>query len=320
MSDPEHIFLTAIVKSNQTNTRFDQVLAELMPEYSRAKLQSWIKSGQIRLDDREVKPKEKVLEGQQIVVDVTVEAVVGYEKAEAVDFEVVYEDDSLIVVNKPAGLVVHPAAGNYNNTLLNGLLYRYPELSNIPRAGIVHRLDKDTTGLMVVARTLPAHADLVAQLQERTVSRHYHALVHGVMTAGNTIESLIGRHPKNRQKQAVLALGGKEAITHYRVEERYSHHTLIRCELETGRTHQIRVHMAHAGYPLVGDPLYGGRPKIPKGASQSLIHALQTFGRQALHAFRLGLVHPESGDYCEWEISDAPDMVELIAQLKQEPL
>jgi 23S rRNA pseudouridine1911/1915/1917 synthase len=320
MSDPEHIFLTAIVKPHQTNTRFDQVLAELMPEYSRAKLQSWIKSGQIRLDDRVVKPKEKVLEGQQIVVDVTVEAVVGYEKAEAVNFEVVYEDDSLIVVNKPAGLVVHPAAGNYNNTLLNGLLYRYPELSNVPRAGIVHRLDKDTTGLMVVARTLPAHADLVAQLQERTVSRHYHALVHGVMTAGNTIESLIGRHPKNRQKQAVLAVGGKEAITHYRVEERYSHHTLIRCELETGRTHQIRVHMAHAGYPLVGDPLYGGRPKIPKGASQSLIHALQTFGRQALHAFRLGLVHPESGDYCEWEIPDAPDMVELIRQLKIESL
>ncbi|MCY4045510.1 MAG: 23S rRNA pseudouridine(1911/1915/1917) synthase RluD [Cellvibrionales bacterium] len=319
MSDPEHIFMTRKVEPHQTSARFDQVLAEIMPEYSRAKLQSWIKSGQIRLDDRTVKPKEKVLEGQTITVDVIVESVVNYEKAESVDFDVVYEDEALIIVNKPAGLVVHPAAGNYSNTLLNGLLHKYPELEAVPRAGIVHRLDKDTTGLMVVARTLPAHANLVAQLQERTVSRHYHALVHGVMTAGSTIETLIGRHPKNRQKQAVLAVGGKDAITHYRVEERFAHHTLIRCELETGRTHQIRVHMAHAGYPLVGDPLYGGRPKIPKGASKAQIAALQNFGRQALHAFRLGLVHPVSEDYCEWEIPDAPDIEALMSLLKQEP-
>ncbi len=318
MSEREHIFFEEEVPEGLDGKRFDQAVASLFSDYSRSKLQSWIKQGGIVLDGKPAKSKDKVYVGQIICLDVEIEPVVAENIAQPIDLDVVYEDDSILVVNKPAGLVVHPAAGNASNTLLNGLLHRNPKLETIPRAGIVHRLDKDTTGLMVVAKTLPAHADLVAQLQERTVSRHYYALVQGRMTAGSTVETLMGRHPTNRKKQAVLETGGRDAITHYRVVERFREHSLIRCELETGRTHQIRVHMAHCRYPLIGDKLYGGRTKLPKGASKALINALQQFPRQALHAFRLGLIHPETGDYCEWEIDLPDDMTSLMDKLRDD--
>ncbi len=318
MSNPQHIFLQAEVPDELNNKRFDQAVAHLFDDYSRSRLQLWIKDGGITLDGKQAKPKDKVYEGQQICIDVEIEAITDEDQAEPIDFETVYEDDDILVINKPVGLVVHPAAGNRSKTLLNGLLYRYPELHQIPRAGIVHRLDKDTSGLMVVAKTLPAHNNLVMQLQARTVSRHYYALVQGKMTAGGTVTTLIGRHPTNRKKQAVLETGGKDAITHYRVEKRFRQHTLVRCELETGRTHQIRVHMAHVRYPLVGDKLYGGRSRTPKGADAELIKALQSFPRQALHAFRLGLDHPETGEFCEWVIDMPQDIADLADLLNQD--
>lgn len=298
--------------------RLDQIAAALFEQYSRSRLQKWIKQGELTVDGRALRPKDKLQQGQTLLLD-TVEAdEVEPDLAQPMALDIVYEDEAILLINKPAGLVVHPAAGHSDNTLLNGLLYHCPALSTVPRAGIVHRLDKDTTGLMVVAKTIEAHHSLVAQLQERSVSRQYYALVQGVVTAGGTIDEPIGRHPSNRQKQAVVPFGGKEAVTHYRVVEKYRAHTLLRCQLETGRTHQIRVHMAHIRYPLIGDKLYGGRPKLPKAASAGLIEALQQFPRQALHAFRLGLIHPQDGDYCEWEIDMAEDIKALTDLLEQD--
>ena len=233
-------------------------------------------------------------------------------QAEEIPLDIVYEDEHILVINKPVNLVVHPAAGNRSGTLLNGLLFHCPDLINVPRAGIVHRLDKDTTGLMVVAKTLEAHADLVAQLQERTVSREYEAVVAGVMTGGGKVEAPIGRHPRQRQKMAVVEFGGKEAITHYRVVKRYPNHTHVRLKLETGRTHQIRVHMAHIGYALVGDSTYAGRMKIPKNLSKEQLDLLRNFGRQALHAAQLGLIHPATDEYMEWQVPRPADMQALL--------
>jgi 23S rRNA pseudouridine1911/1915/1917 synthase len=229
--------------------------------------------------------------------------------------DIVYEDESLLLLNKPAGLVVHPAAGHASGTLMNGLLHHHPPLEALPRAGIVHRLDRDTTGLMVVAKTLKAHKHLVAELQARNLFREYEAVVAGVMTAGGRIEQPVGRHPVDRKRMAVVA-DGKPAVTHYRVERRCRGHTHIRARLETGRTHQIRVHMAWLQYPLVGDPAYGGRLKLPRGASPSLREALQGFSRQALHAGRLGLPHPESGEYREWTAPVPADLAALLAALE----
>ncbi|CAA0124023.1 Ribosomal large subunit pseudouridine synthase D [BD1-7 clade bacterium] len=315
MPTQEHIHLTAVVSEEHDLERFDVATSHAFPDYSRSRLQQWIKSGEITLDGAKARPKDKVYEGQEIVLDVTIEIEEEADKAQPIDLDIVHEDDSLIVINKPVGLVVHPAAGHSHSTLMNGLLYHAPELANIPRAGIVHRLDKDTSGLMVVAKTLPAHHSLVGQLQERSVSRQYYAIVQGVMTAGGTVEEPIGRHPRDRQKQAVVPFGGKEAITHYRVVDRFRAHTLVRCQLETGRTHQIRVHMAHIRYPLLGDKTYAGRPKIPKASSPEFTQALQRFPRQALHAFRLGLNHPEDGEYCEWEIDLPDDMQALLGAM-----
>ncbi|HEY9034855.1 MAG TPA: 23S rRNA pseudouridine(1911/1915/1917) synthase RluD [Pseudomonadales bacterium] len=310
--------MEASVPPHLDNERLDQVAAELFGQYSRSRLQKWIKGGELTVDGQVLRTRDKVSEGQRLVLCAEPDMQETDSVAQPMPLDIVFEDDSLLVLNKPAGLVVHPAAGHSDNTLLNGLLHHCPQLSGLPRAGIVHRLDKDTTGLMVVAKTLAAHHSLVAQLQERSVSRQYYALVQGVMTAGGTVDAPIGRHPSNRQKQAVTEFGGKEAVTHYRVVSRFRAHTLVRCQLETGRTHQIRVHMAHIRFPLLGDRLYGGKPKLPKAASQALIEGLQQFPRQALHAFKLGLWHPEDDEYCEWEIAMAADMQALVALLKDD--
>ena len=313
----ETIELVAEVPAELSGSRLDQVAAQLFPDYSRARLQLWIKSGELTVDGKTSKNREKLLSGAQLVLKAEVE---NEERwiAEDIDLDIIYEDEALLVLNKPAGLVVHPAAGHASGTLLNALLAHCPDLASVPRAGIVHRLDKDTTGLMVVAKTLQAQNSLVNQLQNRTVSREYEAIVAGTMTGGGTVKADLGRHPRQRQKMAVVTLGGKEAITHYRLIKRFNSHCHIRCMLETGRTHQIRVHMAHIKHPLVGDQMYAGRPKIPKGASEELINGLRDFGRQALHARRLSLIHPETDEEVSWEVPLVDDMVALLALLQQE--
>lgn len=312
MSD--RIQLQAEVPHSMLGERLDVAAAELFDSYSRSRLTEWIRSGQLQKDGRAAKPRDKVLGGELLTLDAELEAQ-GEWVAEAIELNIVYEDDDILVIDKPAGLVVHPAAGNYTGTLLNALLYHCPSLEQVPRAGIVHRLDKDTTGLMVVAKNLEAHSDLVAQLQERTVSREYEAVVIGVMTGGGCVEAPIGRHPKQRKKMAVVDQGGKHAVTHYRLIERFDNHTHIRLKLETGRTHQIRVHMAHIGLPLVGDPAYAGRFKIPKGVTALQLDTLKNFPRQALHAAQLGLDHPRTGDYMEWQSQLPEDFAHLLEVL-----
>tara|TARA_R110002110_G_scaffold415765_1_gene655136 strand:- start:14681 stop:15661 length:981 start_codon:yes stop_codon:yes gene_type:complete len=313
----EKISLQAQVPEDAQGARLDQVAAQLFPDYSRSRLQAWIKSGQLQVDGAQCRPRDKVIAGAQLSVQAELEAEVSWQ-AEAIALDIVYEDDSILVINKPAGLVVHPAAGHADGTLVNALLNHEPELANLPRAGIVHRLDMETSGIMVVARTLPAHNDLVAQLQARTVRREYTAVCIGAMTGGGTVDAPMGRHPRQRKKMAVLSAGGKTAITHYRIAQRFGHHTCIKVNLETGRTHQIRVHMAYRKYPLVGDPAYGGRPRIPKGASDELIDELRAFPRQALHARVLGLIHPQSGDEMTFECALPDDLAHLIDVLQRE--
>lgn len=313
---PQDQQIISIVPPEMAQQRLDQVVASLCPQYSRSQLQKWIKSGQVLVDNKPLKPKERLTGGEQIIIHATQEVQTRSE-AEEMPLDIVYEDDNILVLNKPADLVVHPGAGNWSGTLVNGLLHYDPKLEYLPRAGIVHRLDKDTTGLMVVAKTLEAHNSLVEQLQERDVSREYLALVQRPVIAGGTLEGNIGRHPIDRLKMAVIE-GGKEAITHYRVEERFRHHTLLRVALETGRTHQIRVHLTANNMPIVGDQLYGGRPRVPAGISGELREALQTFPRQALHATRLGLVHPLTEEALEWEAPVPADMEALLALLRTE--
>ncbi len=313
---PQDQQIVSIVPPEMAQQRLDQVIASLCPQYSRSQLQKWIKSGQVLVDNKPLKPKERLTGGERIIIQATLEVQTTAE-AEAMDLEIIHEDDSILVLNKPANLVVHPAAGNWSGTLVNGLLHYLPSLEMLPRAGIVHRLDKDTTGLMVVAKTLEAHHALVDLLQERDVSREYLALVQRPVIAGGTIEANIGRHPIDRLRMAVTE-GGKEAITHYRVEERFRHHTLLRVSLETGRTHQIRVHLTANQMPIVGDQLYGGRPRVPAGISDDLREALRAFPRQALHATRLGLVHPDTGEDMEWEVPLPADMADLLVLLRAE--
>lgn len=296
--------------------RFDQVLAELVPDYSRARLQQWIKDGHVLVDGKPYRAKDKVGGGEQVVLQVVLAPAQDWQP-EAIPLDIVYEDDALLIINKPAGLVVHPASGNWEGTLLNALLHYAPELQNIPRAGIVHRLDKETTGLLVVARTLSAQNHLVEQLQARSFLREYEAVAIGVMTAGGMVDAPIGRHHADRKRQAVTH-NGKESVTHYRVVERFRAHTHIRLQLETGRTHQIRVHMAHIRYPLVGDPVYGGRLRIPAGCIPALAEALRGFRRQALHAARLGLEHPVTGEFMEWQAPLPQDMQQLLAVLRED--
>lgn len=313
MPDSDTTILNATIPPEMDGMRLDQVLAALFSDYSRSRLQQWIRDDFVRVDDQPCRAKDKVLAGQKVIV-LTQQTEQGDWKAEALPLEIVYEDAHILVINKPVGLVVHPAAGNYTGTLLNALLHHAPQLKNVPRAGIVHRLDKDTTGLLVVAKDLTSHKFLVEQLQDRAVEREYIAVVQGVMTAGGTVDAPIGRHPVNRKKMAVVE-NGKPAVTHYRVMERYRGHTLVKVKLETGRTHQIRVHMAYIHFPLVGDATYAGRLKIPAGCSELLREALRKFPRQALHAFRLALEHPITHEPLNWEAPIPADMQQLINTL-----
>ncbi len=296
--------------------RLDQIAAQLFPEHSRSRLAGWIKDGRLTVDGAVLRPRDIVHSGAQLVLEAEQEAQ-GEWLAQDIELEIVYEDEHILVIDKPAGLVVHPAAGHQDGTLLNALLYQVPDIANVPRAGIVHRLDKDTTGLMVVAKTLEAHTKLVAQLQARSVSRIYEAIVIGVITSGGTIDAPIGRHGVQRQKMAVVD-AGKVAVSHYRVLERFRAHTHTRVKLETGRTHQIRVHMSHIGYPLVGDPVYGGRFRIPPVASQTLVQTLREFPRQALHARFLELDHPATGVRMKWESPLPEDFLWLLSLLRQD--
>ena len=311
----EKIQRTEQVKPEHAGQRVDQVAAELFDGFSRSRLQTWIKNGVLTVNGAKTKPKEKLTGNESLTLEVEIEPELD-DQPQSIDLDVVYQDDDLIVINKPTGLVVHPAAGHADGTLLNGLLHLDERLNSLPRAGIVHRLDRDTTGLMVVARSLEAHQSLVAQLQDKSLFRQYEAIAVGVMTGGGKVDAPMGRHPVDRKKQAVVKTGGKNAVTHYRVLDRYRAHTRIQVQLETGRTHQIRVHMAHRNYPLVGDPLYGGRLKQPAGASEALRQALHKFPRQALHARKLGLIHPATGEYREFEAPLPADMTGLIAALE----
>lgn len=299
-----------IIPEELAGKRLDQALAQLFPDYSRARLQRWVKEGQVTVNERQMRPRDTVYTGDHIVL-VALQTEETTWRAQELPLNIIYEDAAVLVINKPPGLVVHPGAGNMDGTLSNALLHHAPELESVPRAGIVHRIDKDTSGLLVVARTLKSQKSLVDQLQARAFEREYQAVVLGVMTAGGTVDAPIGRHPKNRLRQAVVP-GGKEAITHYRVLERFRAHTYICVKLETGRTHQIRVHMTHINYPLVGDPTYGGRLRIPAGATPELEAVLRGFKRQALHAARLGIRHPDSGELMSWEAPLPEDMQALL--------
>jgi 23S rRNA pseudouridine1911/1915/1917 synthase len=305
---------TAVVPGSAAGRRFDAVLAELFPEYSRTRLSEWIKSGDARLDGEIVRGRDSVRGGETASLDVVLDTQT-HALPEDIPIEVLYEDADVFVLNKPAGLVVHPGAGNPAGTLVNALLFRDPSLSTIPRAGIVHRLDKDTSGVMVVARTLPAHTALVEQLSARGVHRQDLAIVVGSMVSGGTANAAIDRHPRDRIRMAVRE-EGRDAVTHYRLRERFRAHTALECRLETGRTHQIRVHMAHLKYPIIGDPLYGGPLKLPKHATEELVAALRGFKRQALHAETLEFKHPASGEPLRVSAPVPADMLDLLAALR----
>lgn len=295
--------------------RLDQALAELCPEYSRSRLTTWIKSGNIKVSGKKLRPRDKVNGGEVVTIVPIAEPSVRV-VAQDIKLDVVYEDESMIVVNKPAGLVVHPAAGNWDGTLQNALLHYDAELAGLPRGGLVHRIDKDTSGLLMIARTLTAHKILVEQLQAREFEREYIAVVRGYMVAGGTVDAPIGRHPTDRKRYAVRE-GGKDSVTHYRVDERFENHSVLKVKLETGRTHQIRVHMSHINYPIVGDPVYGGRFKQIAGPNEELNDMLRRFRRQALHAARLGVQHPVSGEMMSWDCPLPEDMAELVDVLKR---
>ncbi|MDX1697005.1 MAG: 23S rRNA pseudouridine(1911/1915/1917) synthase RluD [Thiohalobacterales bacterium] len=311
---PESVQLEFEIPDAMRGRRLDQALAELVRDYSRSRLQQWIRAGQVTVDARVARVRETVRGGERVRIEAELAGETEH-APEPIRLDIVHEDAELLVINKPPGMVVHPAAGNPSGTLLNALLHHDPRLAMLPRAGIVHRLDKDTSGLMVVARTLVAHRHLVEALQARAVTREYLAVVNSVLTAGGTVDAPIGRHPVDRKRMAVVT-GGKPAVTHFRVLERFRAHTLIRVSLETGRTHQIRVHMAHRHTPLLGDPVYGGRLRLPAGASDALRQTLKSFRRQALHAARLELVHPATGKTVSWEVDVPADMDELLAVLR----
>ena len=296
--------------------RLDQVAAELFPDYSRNRLATWIKEGRLMVDGRTVKPRDKATASAQVTLMVTDEPVIDWQP-QSLSLDIIFEDEHILVVNKPAGLVVHPAAGHADGTLVNALLAHAPELDVLPRGGIVHRLDKETSGIMFVARSSLAHKSLVAQLSERTVSRTYCAVCTGALTGGGKIDAPIDRHPTARTKMAVIA-DGKPAVTHYRIAHRFKHYTQLQVNLETGRTHQIRVHMAHRKWPLIGDPVYGGRQRVPSGASDILMSTLRGFPRQALHAQALEFEHPASGDWMEFETDLPDDLVNLLEVLESE--
>lgn len=308
--------LEASIPIQSHGMRLDQVVAELFPDYSRNRLATWIKEGRLTVDGKTMKPRDKALASAHVVLEVADEPVIDWQP-QTIPLDVIFEDEHILVVNKPAGMVVHPAAGHADGTLVNALLGYAPELETLPRGGIVHRLDKETSGIMFVARSALAHKSLVAQLSERTVSRTYCAVCTGALTGGGKIDAPIDRHPTARTKMAVVA-DGKPAVTHYRIAHRFKHYTQLQVNLETGRTHQIRVHMAHRKWPLIGDPVYAGRQRIPAGASEALITALRNFPRQALHAQALEFEHPATGDWMEFETELPDDLVELLEVLDSE--
>jgi 23S rRNA pseudouridine1911/1915/1917 synthase len=311
----EIIKLDATIPESLSGLRIDQALAQLFSEYSRGQLTKWIKAGDVLLNQQICRPKDAVRTGDQI--EIAAQQIIHDDnwKAESIELDIIYEDDDVLIINKAAGMVVHPGAGNQNGTMVNALLAHAPQLIHIPRAGIVHRIDKDTTGLLMVAKSLQAHHSLISQLQERTVVREYQAIACGVFTAGGTVDAPVGRHHIDRKRMAV-SQNGKPAVTHYRIEERFRAHTHLRCKLETGRTHQIRVHMAHIRHPLLGDPLYSGRFKTPKGMTDSCLAALQNTRRQALHAGLLGFDHPTTGEAVSWQIPLPDDMQRLLELLR----
>jgi len=304
------------VPAELAGLRIDQALARMLPDHSRSRIQQWIRDGRVRVAGKVPRPRDLVRGGEQVVIELPPPPEPGW-RAEQIPFEVLFEDADIVVVNKPAGLVVHPGAGNPEGTLLNALLHGYPELRHLPRAGIVHRLDKDTSGLMVVARTERARQVLIRDLQKRRIKREYLAIVTGRLVAGGSVEAPIGRDRRDRKRMAVTSRG-KEAVSHYRVSKRYRAHTLLEVSLESGRTHQIRVHMKHLGHPLLGDPVYGGRLKLPPGATPKLIAALQGFPRQALHAARLALVHPVTKKKLRFRASPPADFKTLTQALARD--
>jgi 23S rRNA pseudouridine1911/1915/1917 synthase len=306
----------AVVPDTAAGRRFDAVLAELFPEFSRSKLTEWIKSGDVLLDGVTVRGRDPVRGGEVATLNAVLETQTHAEP-EDIPLDVLFEDEHLLVINKPVGLVVHPGAGNSSGTLVNALLFRDPSVAALPRAGIVHRLDKDTSGVMVIARTIQAQTALVEQLSARQVHRQYLAVVVGALVAGGTADAPIDRHPRDRLKMGVRE-DGKEAITHYRLRERFRAHTALECRLETGRTHQIRVHMAHLRHAIVGDQLYGGALKLPKGASDELVAALRGFKRQALHAETLEFVHPITGETVRNTAPAPADMLQLMKALRED--
>lgn len=316
MSNLQPIIL--IIPQDCGGMRLDQALQKLMPAHSRSRLQAWIKDDFVKLNGAPATAKTKVWQGDQVAVLEQANPQSTAYQAEDIALNIVYEDEAILVINKPAGMVVHPASGNWSGTLLNALLHHVPALADIPRAGIVHRLDKDTSGLLVVAKTLAAQTHLVRQLQARTVKREYRTIVWGQIWRNGSVDQPVGRHPSQRTRMAVNR-NGKPAVTRYEVLERFGVHTYLRCMLETGRTHQIRVHMQFLKAPIVGDPVYGYRGIVPvKLMSEELLTAVQQFPRQALHAIKLGLVHPTTGLAMEWQIELADDMKQLLELMRQD--
>ncbi|HBV74818.1 MULTISPECIES: 23S rRNA pseudouridine(1911/1915/1917) synthase RluD [Vibrio] len=313
----QQIIRTDTVKDSQLGQRLDQAIAELFSEFSRSRLKEWLLEGKVQVNGEVVtKARTRVMGGEDITVQAELEDEQRWE-AQDIPLDIVYEDDHIIVINKPRDLVVHPGAGTPDGTVLNALLYHYPSIAEVPRAGIVHRLDKDTTGLMVVAKTVQAQTRLVRALQKRNITREYEAIIIGNMTAGGLVEKPIGRHSTKRTLMAVNELG-KPAITHYRVAEHFRVHTRIRLRLETGRTHQIRVHMAYIQHPLLGDIAYGGRARIPKGASKELTDMIRSFDRQALHAVMLKFKHPATGEEMAFRAPVPNDMIVMAEALRQD--
>lgn len=306
-----------LMPEEQAGKRLDQALADLFPDYSRSRIKAWIDAGQVLLDGQPPRPRTRVRGGEEVAFTAVVEPVDAPVEPQQLPLDIVFEDADLIVVNKAAGMVTHPGAGNPKDTLQNALLGYDPALSALPRSGLIHRLDKDTSGLLVVARNVPTITRLTRAMEKRAIEREYVAVCCGVMIAGGIIEQPIGRHPVDRTRMAVRERG-KPAVTHYRVVQRYRAHTQCLVRLETGRTHQIRVHFAHLGYPLLGDQTYGGRLAVPRGATERLAETLRAFRRQALHARRLTLDHPTRGEHMEWQAPLPPDLAYLVDVLEDD--
>jgi len=312
----QNIEFTIVIDEELSGVRLDQALAKRITDFSRSRLQTWVKAGNVLVDGEVRRSKDKVYYGESIHLKAVLEDQVECQP-EDIPLDILHEDEHILVINKPAGLVVHPAVGNWSGTLQNGLLHHQANLIELPRAGIVHRLDKDTSGVMVVAKSLVAHKYLVEALQAREVKREYRALVIGLPTTGSTVDEPIGRHPTQRTRMAVVR-SGKEAVTHFRINERFRIHTFLQVNLETGRTHQIRVHLSHINLPIVGDSVYGGRLKLPQGATEELKTELRSFKRQALHAYRLSFDHPVTKEPMEFEAPIADDILDLLAQLRED--